>query len=312
MRSSTSSFKGLLAIALLVVAVLAVDRLTSAGLQRLLHASGFRLAKLYDGRAEADIAAFGNSRAVHTFYGPALGAGSCERVVNFAYNGLSMGAVEALIRDYIDLNPAPKAMLLELSGLYALGGGDAQLTPFMADGTALRARLLDQEGGTASLWNGAFQSLRFNSPMTVRALAYLGRGDQGWINRLSPIRQPGKAPPPGIEKRRYTIDPESVAALERIIALTAERGIELIPVIAPYHPTVTRQIDSPYAWIEYVQARFGNSVDILDLSRALPGDAEFQDFQHLNIIGARALADQFNARIAGTAGCQAAGSTEES
>lgn len=302
MRSFTSNSRNLIALVALVLAVIAFDRFMSAGLQRLLNASEFRFSRLYDGRAVADVAAFGNSRAVHTFYAPELGGGSCKRVMNFAYNGLSMSAIEALIRDYIERNPTPKALMVELSGVYALGGGDDQLTPFMERGSALRDRILGEEG-TAVLWNGFFHSFRFNSALTVRALAYLGRSDQSWINRLTPIRQPGKAPPEDVQRRRYEVDDASLAALERIIALSKENGIELIPVIAPYHPTVTRQIDSPYDWIDVVKARLGEEIDILDLSRALPGDAEFQDYQHLNIIGARALAVTFNGRIAQSPGC---------
>lgn len=299
-RRETSKFMSLF---VFVAGIFLVDLALARILEPLLMSSRFRYSMLYSGRVEADVAVFGNSRAVHTFFAPEIGAGSCGRTANFAFNGLSMRVIEALILDYLERNPKPKVVILEISSLYSTQEGSRQLTPYMLRGSRLRELLLSEEN-TFVPWQKILQSYRFNSVLLIRVLGYMLNSDQTWINRLGPIQQRGADLPKGEEKRVYEIVPENLAAFLRITQALESRSISILPVVAPYHPSVSNQIENPYTWALKVKGQLQEKTGFLDLSKAIPGDDEYRDYLHLNIVGARELIPKINERLLEFPTCQ--------
>src|SRR3954463_6646537 len=109
--------KFLLAALLLSCVVLAGDRLGSALLRRLLLESQARFARLYHGGISADILVVGDSRAVNAVNPAAAHNVTGQTVFNLGYNGMSTSIAEALVADYLDHNPAPKLVLMEVTSL---------------------------------------------------------------------------------------------------------------------------------------------------------------------------------------------------
>jgi hypothetical protein len=304
MRLFTSNSKSaLITLIFLVVAVFAADRIVTVVLTKIVDASQFRYSRLYSGNVDADVAIFGNSRGVHTFFAPELGEGSCTNVVNFSYNSLSTQTIEALLMDYLERNQTPRVVVLELSNVYTDQVGSNQLTPYMVPNSHLRNLLLSQRN-TFLPWDALFTSYKFNSTLLLRTFAYLGRSDQTWINRLGPIQQKGVAPKPGQDKRVFELYSENLAALDRIVLELKRRDIPMIGVVAPYHNSITLQIQNPYDWIASIRERLPEGTPFLDLSKSIAGDAEFKDYLHLNLVGARSLIPTFNEQLARIASCK--------
>ncbi|MBK8428879.1 MAG: hypothetical protein IPL27_24315 [Lewinellaceae bacterium] len=101
-------------IAFLIV-LLAGDRTAGYLLQQQVAQSQFRYSRMYHGTAGADILLLGNSRGL-TFYQPYIEEKTGLKTFNLSYNGLPMDVAKVLVQDYLERYPAPKRMLIDITG----------------------------------------------------------------------------------------------------------------------------------------------------------------------------------------------------
>ena len=293
--------KNTLVIILISALIVLGDRVATMAISKLLHSSEFRFSKLYTGRVLTDVAIFGNSRALHSLYAPELNQDGCYFSYQLSYNGLSLLSVEQLIYDYLDKNPSPKVIILEVSVFYSEQVADKQLSIYKADSPRIEGYLNGLDSSLIN-WPVIFNLLDYNSQMLVRSLIHLNKTDQNWINRgklLSSI-----AVHEGDQKKVYSFDSYRSDALERLYKKLSEDSINLILYAAPYHSNVSQLVQNPYTWDKEVSFAHMDGVDFLDFRRMETEDENYTDYLHLNIDGARFINDIFNNILVEKLGCE--------
>jgi hypothetical protein len=285
MSTSTRSALKFLAVSLLLTFL--GDRFFAMGLERLALRSQFRFAKLYARSAQTDVLILGSSRGVNGFYAPAMKEALGVGVFNLAYNGMSAEVADLLFRDYLERNPAPRQLLVEVTNIGAQDDLASELRLYRR--LSERVRALDhQKYPEFAVASDFVHLLKFNNEFFLRSLYYLNRSDQNWINRrtITPelLEYARKLPPSEI--RAF---PASVEALGRTVRLARERGMEVTLVVSPYLLDFGSRISNLDSWLAKVREVAGSDVRVADYSRALPDTSHFADTHHLNERGSRAL-----------------------
>lgn len=282
---SIFSSKNLAVLAVMVVAIVALDRgITFAG-KTAIGQSKFRYAQLYTNQLDHDVAVLGNSRGVHSFFAPDLSDQLCRDVVNLSFNGISPRVIGVLGQDAIERMPNLKVAILEVSNVFVTDGIDAQLSPFTLWSPRLSDHL-DKERPGFLPWTDVFQSLALNSELFFRALFYIGRSDQGWINTGPHIT--ATAQDAYMQTGRdLTVVPTGLDALVKNVAALQAADVTPILVAAPYHDIVRKAGTLQADWVEVVSDATG--LPVLDLTWAVSGDTGFNDPLHLNRVGSAAV-----------------------
>ncbi len=287
MRADTTPVWRRVAWALALVAlVVAGDRALAAGLHQAVMHTGNRFAVMYRGDAPGGVLVLGNSRGVNTFHAPTLARALGRPVFNASSNGAATALSEVLLRDYVDRNPAPDLVVLEVTGV---AGGDDQLStffPFGAESARLDAYLDGELPASVATARRLSRLFDYNGELLFRALA-AGASDQGEINRytISPelVEATRRGGPTELRAR-----PENLEALGRIVAFCRAEGIELRLAIGPYLPAFREKIGTYDAWLARVRRAAGDT-PVWDYSDALADPSLFADRLHMNDRGAQAL-----------------------
>ena len=269
-------------LAALIAVVFAGDRLLALFCDQVLLRSQFRFSRVYRGGSNAGIVIMGDSRGVHSFYAPALERLTGQRVLNLSYNSMSSRIAEAVLGDYVERNPAPHIVIIEITHLAVASDLATELKTYTHHSARLRALYAERHPHAARLGR-VFRLHAYDSEFFLRALAYLHRSDQDWINRSTIGPELLAAPAP---ERRLGILPESLDALERTVRMLRARGITVRLVIAPYHaPERATNLDE-------IMARVSGRVHLPVLNYvAVGGPPEhFADRVHMNQRGAEQFA----------------------
>lgn len=271
----------------LVALVVAGDRALAAGLHAAVMQTGNRFATLYRGDAPGGVLILGNSRGVNTFHQPTLEALLGRPVFNASYNGMSTELSEVVLYDYVDRNPEPELVVIEVSGVGADDDQVRDFLPFAAESERLEAYLAASLPSRVAAARRLFALYDYNGEMLYRALA-AGDSDQGTINRYK-ISPAVLALAEDQEVAQTRLRPENAAALGRMVAFCRERGIPVRLVIGPYLPVFRSKMDGYDAWTAALGAAVGGA-PLWDYSGAVDDVTAFADRVHLNYRGARLLA----------------------
>jgi hypothetical protein len=276
-------------LALLATCVLAGDRVLAALFDTQLLRSQFRFSVAARGGLPASLLVLGDSRGVNGLYAPELERLTGTRVLNLAYNGMSTLVAEAVLRDYLARNEAPRALVLEVTNVqdtHTLLNG---LMCYWRRGAALAA-LAREWSPVNERAVRAFHLYAYNGEIPMRALFYLHRSDQDWINRY-------RISPAVIEDARragefeFGTRPENLDALGRMVALARERGIALRLIVVPYLPEFVAHARNWDGWIQSIQAAAGGD-RVWDYGHAVTDHAHFADRLHLNEVGGVPFAER--------------------
>jgi len=266
---------------LLVIVVIAGDRIGAFVCARVLLASQFRFSRVYRGGSSADVIVIGDSRGVHSFYTPAIEKLTGRPALNLSFNSMSMPIAEALLSDYLDHNAKPRMVVIETTCVVVDRGLVSELRTY-ADLSQRLEALYAREHPRAAVAGRLFRLLRYDSEFFLRALVYLRRSDQDWINR-NVIAVELAADPRG----RWSPRPheENLEALGRLVPMLRSRGIDVKLVIAPYHPSAMVDMN------EIVQGvgRHVPGVRVLNYADAIPASRYFADGLHMNADGSEAF-----------------------
>jgi hypothetical protein len=277
-------FAPFLYLALVAVLFVAGDRLGALALGAAVDASDFRFVRIHRGGLDNDILVVGNSRAVHSVFAPDLSSMLRRNVFNAAFNGMSGEVAEAIVKDYLEHNKPPKAVLIEVS--------DAVDNPDLVKELRLFARypgpmrdLVRQFDPWNDVWSTASHLYAFNNEMTLRALYHLHRTDQDWIMYDRPMTPEVLAHIPLGEFKNYHSRPGSVAALRRLVRDLKARDIKPVLYIAPFHPYFHELVPHYAQWVSGLERDLDEP--ILDMSQMFSDNGNFTDLLHVNIHGSR-------------------------
>jgi hypothetical protein len=271
-------------IALLFVA----DRVVAAALSRLALASNARVSALYDGRVQADVVLIGNSRGVHMASSPDWAKALCRPVFNLSLNGLDVTTQDVLVRDFLERNPAPKAMVLEISNLFSDTFAAPEYRPFIAVSDRL-STLVRSRQDTWFPWLDISHLYRFNTEYLMRALLFLLRASDQTPEAIGDI-SPARIDAYLAEHPRYDVNPKAVPVLASTLEALKAKGVQPVLVLAPYHPASFRIADWRAEALAEVRRGLPADVQIQDWSLALTDDADFADPLHMTPLGRRELA----------------------
>ena len=262
---------------ILVIVVMAGDRIGAFLCSRVLLASQFRFSRVYRGGSNADVIVIGDSRGVHSFYAPAIEKLTGRPALNLSFNSLSMPIAEALLSDYLEHNPRPRMVIIEATCVVVDRGLVSELRTYAGLSPRLEA-LYAREHPRAAAAGRLFRLLRYDSEFFLRSLAYLRRSDQDWINRNVIAGELAAAP-----RGRWSPRPheENLEALGRLVSMLRSRGIDVKLVIAPYHPSVMVDMDE----IVDGTRRHVPGANVLNYADAIPESRYFADGVHMNADG---------------------------
>ena len=284
---------------LLAVAVVfhIVDRVSGTVLERLLIQSELRFSKAYRGGLDAEILLLGNSRAVNAFYAPKISEATGKSVFHLGYNGMSMEVAEALYEDFVVRNEVPRLLVIEITNL----GDSNQLVRDLKPYIGSSKRLTELLKGEDPVIYGATRLshlFRYNSELYLRALFYLRRNDQSWINNRSLASEAIVSMVPDArqqESNMLRMDRENGAALLRLLQRCAVHGTNVSLVISPYLPNYIDGLENFDTWLSNLEASLPENAQLFNFSRALLEPEHFADQLHANRAGSIKLFDTMEA-----------------
>jgi hypothetical protein len=275
-------------IAAFVALLFVADRVGATLLSRLILASNARVSALYDGRIDADVVIVGNSRGVHMAASSEWAKALCRPVFNLSLNGLDVATQDVLVRDFLDRNPAPKLMVIEISNLFSDTFMAPEYQPFIGESDRLAA-LIRSRQKTWFPWLDISHLYRFNSEYLLRALLFLVRPSDQTPEAIGEI-SPAKIDAFLASHPRYAVNPNAVTVFASTLEVLKTQGVEPVLVLAPYHPASFRVEDWRAKALAEVGRHLPADMAIHDWSLALPDDASFADPLHMAPEGRRVLA----------------------
>lgn len=256
----------------------------------IMQRSEFRFARLYTGRLQGDVIVLGNSRAVNGFCAPRLTELTSVRWVNLGYNGMAPPLVEAIMLDYIDRYPAPRAVVLEVSNIMQ-GNDSIRESRLFADKSKRLAELDVRENGWMGFIAAHLRTFAANGEMLLRCLYYVGRSDQTWVNEGQlALKDAERLRIEAGRRLEGAIVPGSVVAYKRLIHELRQRNIPVLCVVTPYLLT---EKDQRYAqtWLDMLRDTEDNGVRYINLVNAIKEPNMYADPSHLNSAGSLAFTE---------------------
>lgn len=247
-----------------------------------LESSQFRYSRMYTKRATADILLIGNSRGLPLFE-PAIKEASGQNTFNLSYNGAPTYLLEALTLDYLDLYPAPKTAIIEITS--ADRANNSLLAGFGAYvGYSPRMSKLLQDS-LPKEYNATQVShlYRYNSEVFHRTLFYSGKSDQDWL-AMHTISE-AAAKDPNAKPYPLEIHPQLVASVVNMTKALQAKGTQVQLVIAPYAPGYAEKVTNLDKLKEVVQSATG--LQVHDYRALLNDYTQFSDYMHPNLPGSK-------------------------
>lgn len=282
--------KRLLSILLFVALFFAGDRLLARLLEKVTLASHFRYSTIYRSGSSGsrDMLILGNSRGVNFLYAPDFQKVTGFSALNLSYNGLSTRIAEAVLLDYLEHKPKPRMVILEISNLMMDDHAIDDFKLYTLKSSRMEA-IFRSERSEAYRAGQVSHLYRFNSDMFLRALYYLNRSDQTWINRRRVSPEVLKSLEEMEETELRAPLESNIEALVRIARMLREKGVVIRLVMAPYLPEYLSRVQNLAAWLDTVRKGIGDKEEILDYTAAVDDRSAFADRTHLNANGAALL-----------------------
>jgi len=266
-----------------------LDRSLALGLQALLKQSEFRFSRLYRGGIEADILVLGNSRAVNAFYAPEIEKVLDKEVFQLSYNGMSMELASLLLMDYLDRNETPDRLLLEITNLHVPNELLKDLKLYSGMSQRLW-HLMAEESPTLKAACDFTHLYRFNGELFLRAMFYMNKTDQSWINsgQIDPeFADNYEIPSSDSEVNLFPVNGSNWRSLLNIVEKCKEEDISITLVVSPYLPAHRLGIKDYHSNIESMRAALPDGITLIDGSLTLQDHQDFADAIHINKNGGK-------------------------
>ena len=272
--------------AFLLIALLG-DRLVGYIFARITQESLFRYSRLYSNKPDsADILFVGNSRGL-TFYQPEVERITGKKTMNLSYNGMPADLAKNLVFDYLEHNPAPKLMVIDVTVCDrendALKSSFNMYTPYSyrLDTLIRGIHVPDKWSGRKIVLGGSLSHLyRYNTELFQRVLYHRNKSDNDLL--IDRVISDGAVNDTSFLSYQVRMFPNMVAHLKEMIDTAQAHGVKVQLVINPYYPpfaeTVRDSFLSPLK--NYVENATG--LPVHNFSKALTQRDELGDYQHAN------------------------------
>lgn len=267
----------------LIVLFLIGDRLGALVFENATQRSKFRYARLYSGKADADILLLGNSRGL-IFFQPHIEEITGKRTLNLSYNALPVDLAKVLVQDYYTIYSKAELLLIDVTLCDRIN--KQLITGFTSFSTYSNNldQLIKQQSPNSWYASKISHLYRYNSEIFQRTLYYLERSDEDWLldRVISPslIQNVNEEPVVELETNDYLL--KELAAL---VNLAERNGTEVRLLINPYYPDYIKRMENLPHFIEKIKQATGK--EVYNYSSALSQTEGFGDYQHLNKTGSR-------------------------
>jgi hypothetical protein len=265
------------------------DRLISTALWACISHSEFRYSVLYHRPVNASVVILGNSRGMALVDWPYMEAQTGKKLFSLTYNGIATPLSRLLFQDYLDRNPAPEVVVIEISQVLGDETLIQELKLYERASPRIQKLLKDRYPRLAA---GITLShlYAFNGEMLLRNLFYLRKSDHDWLidGRITPSFLEESARLPKLTWAEP--DPAKVEALAATVRLAKERGIKVHLVVGPYLPQFLQSITNSDSVFRQIGISAG--IPIIDYSHALTNPDEFADRIHINRLGAQQMTNR--------------------
>lgn len=263
------------------------DRLSGLVLKHLTANSQFRYARMYQGKAAADILLVGNSRGL-IFYQPYIEEVTGQSTFNLSYNGMPIDLGRVLVEDYFEKYPAPKTMILDVTMCDRdndqLISGFNLYTPFSEN---LYQLLLEKDKNAAIAGRLSHLYLH-NSEIFQRGLYYYNKSDEDWLlDRV--INDHMVKTVSGQEVDSIKWHSGILDDLKTIVNLAKSKGTQVHLVVNPYYPAYADKIPNLSEFHKTMENHTG--IKIHNYAKSVSDLKGYGDYQHLNKHGARIYID---------------------
>jgi hypothetical protein len=278
----------------LLVAAIALDRVTEFGLkQQLLH-SDYRYMRVYQAAAPARYLIIGNSRAGVHFPN---GTRHDTEFFNIGNGGMGVAFAAALATDYVDRHGPPKMAIIELSFVTDPKSGEnaAGLTRVFSR----RARSIERDvPAFQPIAESAFHLLRFNHPTLLNALvgliwerqqrAVAVRVNDATIKHIEELAPVDLVPTPA-----------NLDRMAKLITWLRQRGVTVVCVLSPILPQWRERTRNLAGYVDTLRtlAESHGAIFFDDLA-AISDPNMFADAAHLNTEGVDRFVRIFFAQLA--------------
>jgi hypothetical protein len=277
-RSVNENTSSILQWCLMALIIWSGDVLIGEAFEKLLLSSNFRFSNIYNGRGKSEIVILGNSRG-HGFYQPEMQALTGMTTLNMSYNAMPVCISNAFLQDYLEVYPAPKKVLIEVSMVNKTE--EDVITSFKVYSSQserissiLRSRAPSVYRGTqiSRLYN-------FNSEVFHRSLYYLNSSDENWVvDRKMTDKLVANAST--LQPMTYSLTEDRLVDLSAIVNNCKDAGSTPVLIFAPMFPAYRQNIKNFKEYIEKIEAATG--LPVKDYSNAFSSQEFFSDYLHLN------------------------------
>ncbi|MBN1983006.1 MAG: hypothetical protein JW795_15850 [Chitinivibrionales bacterium] len=250
--------------------------------------SNNRFSLLYRGKLSPRIVILGNSRGVHSFYGPDIARSTGSEVLNLSYNGFSTEMCEAILSDYLEKNEKPSLIIVELSNLAT--GSDVITDLKMYSLVSERITgMLRKYKRTLSFMCAISNLYYFNTELFLRNLYFMKHTDQTWIQRNSI----GSTLVHHIDEMNdfhMVALKSNLVSLVHINTMAQNHSIPIRYIITPYFPDYYfKKVVGFDRYIEDIQCVLGYEEIVWCYPTAITEHDKFADLQHSNYEGSKLL-----------------------
>ena len=264
------------------------------------------------GRVNADVIISGSSRATYHYDPRVIESATGRTAFNIGRVGSQTDVQVAVLKAYLEHNRKPALVVHNLDAFTFVTTREifepAQYVPYLDDQTLYESlRRFDPNLAKSRylpLYGYIVEDMNFAWFSGVRALLgrfpkedyFLGFSprDKEWTDEFERFK---RGNPHGTS---FAIEPKGVEALEQLIQLCQQNGIQFVLVYSPEYSemqTLTNNRSAIFATFKELADR--NHVQLWDFSHWMhDGDRDyFYNSQHLNAKGAEAFSDDLAARL---------------
>jgi hypothetical protein len=260
------------------------DRVLARLLEHIVLRSHFRYSEVYRGGLHNDVLILGNSRGVNGFDAIEMQRRTGQNTFNASYNGVSPVLLEAIFEDYLEHNPPPHSVIIELTSVDSRQESLKDLRLYRS--RSQRITILDRHiNSNLARASSVLHLLDYNNPLFLRTLYYSNKSDQNWSNN-GVLNAAIIASIDTMHTYRLSLPEENVAALKRMIRTAQSHKCSIRLIITPYLPRFFAKIDNFETWKAALAAAVGTS-NIEDYSASLSPESDFADGVHLSVAGRR-------------------------
>ncbi|MEL6867679.1 MAG: hypothetical protein AAFP19_24855 [Bacteroidota bacterium] len=271
----------------LILVFFAGDRLGGWLLGQLAGQSQFRYSRLYQQKAQSDILLLGNSRGL-IFYQPYIEELTGQSTFNFSYNGLPIDLGQVLLADYLDRYENPDILLIDVSMCDRINNQLVSGFNLYSPHSQRLDQLIVDSIPTVAYAGRLSHLFRYNGEVFQRALYYLGKSDEYWLNERE-MNEHLVQTVAQSDSLRFHLPGNTLGALSSTVRIAKKKGLTVRLLVNPYYsPYAERFIDFD-RWLQNIELATG--MKVYDYSQAIKDVKAFSDYQHLNQYGARLYID---------------------